>query len=301
MMGIDRTEVKSQPFAVSGKFNGGQVCNRVFCSWRPGTILFVASGVVLLAALVWFRASQLPPNPVYGGKKLSVWLQTYAPSGSAGKGSLEWSKTDDAVRHIGTNCIPMLLHLLREKDSHLELELIALAQRQRLIKTHFVPAAERNTEASMAFLALGDTARDAVPRLMEIYGENNSVESRCAVEDAFGWIGPAAKPALPLLFQATTNSNNRIRADALWALGEIHAEPQSCVPRLVRALSDSDEQARLSAAHALGMFGSDAQSAVPSLIALWNPFTSRGRFSFMAYQVQWEAKRALEKINPRVV
>lgn len=264
-------------------------------------MIFVASGVVLLAVLVWFRASQLPPDPVYGGKRLSVWLQTYAPSASTGRGSLEWNKTDDAVRHIGTNCIPMLLHLLREKDSRLELRLMALAHRQRLIKTHFVTAADRNTQASMAFIVLGDTARDAVPRLMEIYGENSSVETRCAIEDSLGWIGPAAKPALPLLLQAATNSNNRVLADALWALGEIHAEPKLCVPALVSALSDPDGQTKLSAAHALGMFGTDAQSAVPSLTALSGPVRGLGAFaSVMANQVQWEARRALEKINGRV-
>src|SRR5205823_2688038 len=110
--------------------------------------------------------------------------------------------------------------------------------------------------------------KDAVPHLMKIYNENNSVESQSAIEDSLSWIGPSAKPAIPLLLRAATNSNNKVRASALWALGDIHAEPQMCIPLLMKALRDSDAWARLCAAHALGMFGTDAQAAIPALSEL---------------------------------
>jgi HEAT repeat protein len=195
--------------------------------------------------------------------------------------------------------------MLRETDSNLKLRLVALAQRQRIIKIHFVPAATRNTEASRAFIVLGDTAKDAVPDLMQVYNENNSIESQSAIEDALSWIGPAAKLALPLLLQAATNANNQVRANALWALGDIHAEPQLCVPVLIHALGDSDDRARLSAAHALGMFGADAQSAVPALTELAKPPKTRAHRSatqgFWGTQEHVEAYRALHKINSQVV
>ena len=110
------------------------------------------------------------------------------------------------------------------------------------------------------------------------------------------WIGPAAKPAVPLLLRAVTNSNARVRANALWALGEIHCEPQLCVPALIHALNDSDGWARASAAHALGMFGADAQSAIPSL----REFTHIPRaFSGMNMQFSLEVRTALRRISPR--
>jgi hypothetical protein len=260
--------------------------------------MFAALVMLLLLGVLWFLGGQFPREPVYRGKALSVWLQSYGPSSSSGRGSREWSETDDVVRHIGTNSIPVLLQMLREKDTGLKLRLVALAQSQRVIKIHFVPATVRNIEASRAFIVLGDAAKDAVPDLMQIYNENNSIESQSAIEDVLSWIGPAAKPAIPLLLRAATNSNNQVRANALWALGEIHAEPQLCVPRLIQALGDSDEWARTSAAHALGMFGTDAQSAVPALTELTGIHKI---ITGCSIQARLEASKALQKINSSVV
>jgi hypothetical protein len=278
------------------RFSGNRPPSRP--CWRK---TFAASVVILLAGLVWLSIGQVPREPVYLGKPLTLWLRNYASSSSSGRGSREWSQADDAVRHIGTNCIPMLLHILREKDSKVKLRLVALVEKQQLIKIHFVPAAERNGEASKAFLALGDRAKGAVPALVKMYNENTSADSQAAIEDSFAWIGPASKPAIPLLLRAATNSNPRVRANALWALGEIHAEPLLCVPELIHALSDSDDWARLSAAHALGMFGTDAQSAVLSLTELTN--VHRGFKSPVngGLQVMLEARKALKKIDGRVI
>jgi len=259
--------------------------------------------VILEGVIGWqvFRASR-ERQPVYGGKALTLWLRTYAPSSSSGLHSLEWNEADDAVRHLGTNCIPILLRMIRQKDSPAKLWLVAFAQKHGLTKRiHFVPAAERNVAASRAFIALGDIAKDAVPALVKMYDENLSAESRGAIEDALGWIGPAAKSAIPLLVRATTNANPRVRANALWALGEIHAEPELCVPRLTQALNDSDDWARLSAAHALGMFGTDAKSAVPALTEMTNVsiILSKGIAS-TRLDAMLEARRALDKISPHI-
>ncbi len=260
---------------------------------------------VLVSAIAWqvLEASR-ERQPVYGGKGLTLWLRTYDPSSPFGRHSPEWNATDDAVRHMGTNCIPILLRMIRQKDSPTKLWLVAFARKHRLLtkRIHFVPASVRNVEASRAFIALGDTAKDAVPALVKMYDDNISAESRCAIEDALAWIGPAAKPAIPLLVKATTNANPRVRASALWALGEVHAEPELCVPCLIQALNDSDDWARLSAAHALGMFGTDAKSAVPALTDLTNAATIlKGGIRSMQMQVMWEARSALKRIDPPVV
>lgn len=258
----------------------------------------VASVVILLAGLVWLSILQALREPVYLGKSLTLWLRTY--SKWSGRGSPEWSQADDAVRHIGTNCIPTLLHMLRAKDSKIKLRLVALAQKQHFIRIHFVPAAERNDEASKAFLALGDRAKGAVPALVEMCHENISPDSQAALEDTLAWIGPPAKPAVPFLLLAAFNSNHRVRANALWALGEIHADPQLCVPELIDALKDVDHWVRLSAAHALGMFGTNAQVAVPALTQLTQrPISST--FLANSLQVSLEARNALKKIRPESV
>jgi len=220
-----------------------------------------------LFGLVCLARGEVPADPVYQGKSLSEWLRGYDHDG---RGSKLWDAADDAVRHVGTKAIPLLLEKLRQPDG------------------------TGNREASMAFIVLGAEARSAVPSLIKIYQENHSGDSRRAVEDVFSWIGPEAIEAIPLLLQAATNADMGIRANAAWALGEIHCEAKICVPALIQALKDSDGWTRLSAAHALGKFGIEAQTAVPALTKLLDdpdPMVS------MRIQVRSEAKGALEKIQ----
>jgi hypothetical protein len=268
----------------------------------------VAGSVVgLLAGLIWIVASG-PRQPVYRGKALEVWLRTYAPRSPYQLGSPKWKETDDAVRQMGTNCIPTLVRMIRARDSSLKVALVALAQRQHVIKVRFVPAAERNIEASRAFVALGEAGSDAVPLLMEAYEKNVTQQSRYAIADALAWIGPSAKAAVPLLLVAATNSDTRLRANALWALGDIHSQPELCVPVLIRALGDSKGQARLCAAHALGGFGADARPAIQRLTELAKPGAelakaSAGTSTFVftdEIAERFEARRALERIGPAV-
>ncbi len=260
--------------------------------------LAVFAGLLSLLLIAWVCVllAQDSRRPVYHGKSLTLWLQTYT---SSALGSPEWKETDEAVRHIGTNAIPVLLHLVHANDSALKLRLVALARKQRLIKIHFVPAAQRNVQASRAFIVLGDTAKAAVPALVKMFDENRSADSLSAAEDSLAWIGPAAKLAIPALLHTATNSNSRVRASALWALGEIHSESQLCVPALIQGLSDSDNWARLSAAHALGMFGSNAQRAIPALTDLAKfPSVLQGATSLsMVAQERLEALKALRKIG----
>ena len=205
------------------------------------------------------------------------------------------------MRHMGANCIPVLLHMIREKDSKLKLLVMSLAQKQRVVRFHFVAAAERNVEASRAFIVLGDRGKGAVPALVKMYDEDLSKESRSAIGDALAWIGPAAESAVPVLVRGAGDPNATVRANALWALGEIRAEPELCVPVLIHALIDSNDWVRLSGAHALGMFGAEARSAVPSLRQLTNSVGIFGSSGAMVVQVNWEARNALRKIDPGVV
>jgi HEAT repeat protein len=199
-------------------------------------------------------------------------LRTYDRSSFNGRGSPNWNAADDAVRHIGTNAIPLLLEWIGQEDN-------------------------RSFAASMAFLALGPGAQPAVPGLMKVYHENHSTHSQCAVEDVFSWIGPGAADALPLLLDAATNADKEIRANALWALGEIHSEPEACLPLLIQALKD--DGTRVSAAHALGQFGSDARPAVPRLREAGAKASISG-WGVSTMEFQDEARESLKKIAKAV-
>jgi HEAT repeat protein len=59
-----------------------------------------------------------------------------------------------------------------------------------------------------------------------------------------------------------------IRNNAVFALGQIGAQPAMVVPALTRCLEDPFDNTRANAANALAVFKKDARSAVPALLKL---------------------------------
>ncbi len=237
---------------------------------KRGIILFL---VLLVALAGWEIFCALPPRePVYEGKPLSYWLKGYDPIEGSEPGR---QQTDEAVRQIGTNAIPLLLRMLREQDSPLKLKLLALARRQHVVKINYVEASRRNIQAELTFEQLGPTAAGAVPELIKICeieldqppGQNSIFRERILIE-ALGSIGPRARTAVPLIVKALEFDSYPVHPIA--ALGEIHAKPEIAVPALMKCLKKSvDSSLRLEAAVELGRFGKDAKPAVPMLIELW--------------------------------
>jgi HEAT repeat protein len=219
-------------------------------------LLAVIGGVVL------WRVNK-PRDPMYREEPLSQWLEEYDPRGLINNKE----EVDAAVRHIGTNAIPILLEMLRSKDNPLKRAVLRQAERAELIWVSL--ARERDVEAERGFEALGESAKDAVPALIEIYKKKISPESQMATALSFGCIGPPAKKAIPELLEGATNANTGLRQCVIQSLGKIHSEPEVSVPVLIRALDDSDQQTRYEAANALGAFGTNAKSAIPALVRLF--------------------------------
>ncbi len=215
-------------------------------------ILVVVGG----AWVVWHA----PTEPVYQGKRLRVWLAGYSGT------NRDRQVTDEAVRHIGTNAIPTLLKMLRAHDSPLESKLLFWATRYRALVIHYTNPSVLNDHAFMAFQALGPEAASAVPELIKILEQNVSRSSESYTARTLAVIGPGAKAAVPLLMREATSTNLTDHSDALWALGQIHADPDKAVPILISALGNPSGQDQLFAAIALGKFESDAKSAVPALL-----------------------------------
>jgi HEAT repeat protein len=218
-------------------------------------------GVLLLAVggIFLWRLDQ-PRDPVYRGEPLSQWLNEYDPRILINnKGEV-----DDAIRNIGTNAIPTLLGMLRSKDNAIKAAALKDVERTDLIWVTL--AEERNAEAARGFEALGASAKDAVPALIEIYEQRISPASQSSTAYALGCIGPGAKEAIPQLLQGATNANNDLRRCAIRSLGQIHSAPEVSVPALIRALDDTNHQTRYEAANALGIFGTNATAAIPALV-----------------------------------
>ena len=254
-------------------------------SFRNALIILVIGAI----AIMTLRASRERSDPIYKGKPLSVWLREYDPAvalarhqqpgtfrlvemsnytnGPVFSKPLERIEADEAVHHIGTDAIPMLLDMLRAQDSDLTLKLVGLAQKQHWIPVRYVNAHRRNECATEAFRALGAGASNAVPKLMAIYAANSSAESQRLILVSLGNIGPPAWTAIPFLLRVAA-TNTKERDWCLWALGEIHSEPEVVVPALTNLLHDPRRSARILTAQGLGYFGADAMSATSDILEL---------------------------------
>jgi len=213
-------------------------------------VTFLAS----ISAIILWQLLRLR-EPVYQGKRLSVWLQRYSSDADA-------AEVDEALRTTGTNAIPTLLENLRSKDSALRLKLASLG-------VHYTLAETRHMRAERGFRALGEAASNAVPMLIEIYEQNPSTSAREAAGNALVETGPAAKKAIPALIKSAANTNSDVRVFAVATLGRMGLESESVDPVLINALHDPDREVRQSAAFGLStlsFMGGNARPAIPALI-----------------------------------
>jgi hypothetical protein len=229
-------------------------------------IILGSALVALVGGVAWELWRLRIPDPIYDGHPLSYWFEEgHGPmSGNAAVGE----QITDAVRHVGTNAIPLLLHFMRARDSALKRRLIMLADSQSFIRCRIVSEEGRHNQAEWGFEALGSDGASAVPELMRVYQMNLSLDSQRSVIEALGCIGPGARLAIPLLIDAATNSAVEMRSCASLALGQVRLEPDVVVPVLTNCLHDPYLEVRAYALQALGDFGPQAESAVPLLLGL---------------------------------
>jgi len=253
-------------------------------------VLVIASAVILLFGEAHFD------EPVYQGRKLSSWLDDYQiERNGADPAAWAWAdaedaKVDEIIRKVGTNAIPALLRTIELRDSPIsKLRFWIYHNGYHEFKERPVPAWARSFEAAMAFRALGADAKDAVPRLIEMY-RRQSFPYRENIAYALGGIGPPASNAIPWLLRNVTNSEPHYVADhSFGALGQIHSKPEILVPLMIQFLKDSEPNVRSRAIWNLRSFGADAKSAVPALIEALSD--SEGT-------VRTNAARALKVIDP---
>ena len=236
----------------------------------------------LVGVLGWETLRLREPEPLVDGRPLTSWLDN--------NGSPEAERqASRAVERAGTNAIPTLLRMLRQRDSALKRKLMEWAQRQSFVRIPYRPAWVRNEEAFAAFMVLGARAESAEPALTAIYEQGISWQSQVATVRSLGRIGPAAKAAIPVLLRAATNSHFLVRAESLGALVRVQAEPEAMVPVLTRALHDPNGTVRFVACNSLADLRGDARPAVPVLVkSLGDPDG----------EVQLATARALGLIDP---
>ncbi len=261
--------------------------------------LLISLLIAILGFVSWLLLSQ-PSEPIYQGKPLSFWCEQYTVNRFLSADNVLREQAETSIRAIGTNAVPTLLKMFRAKDSNFKLKLIQLSQKQHLINIKWRTAASRHWEAEWGLYCLGPQAKSAVPALLESYNETKhqsfGAENHWADQNElttialiYASIGPVAADAIPQLVQDTTADRPDLRMNAVFALGQIHSNPELTLPALANSLRDPENAVKAVAAYSLGVFGSDAKSVIPELTKiLANPDS----------KIKEAAASALKKIDP---
>jgi len=203
-------------------------------------------------------------EPVYQGRGLSYWLD--GPHREK-RGYLD-DRARQAIRHMGTNALPVLYKRLRAQDSPLKQRVMQWAQKQAVIPFRFRSVEQRRSEAIWGYEALGPLASAQVPSLSATLTNDPSPRVRMAAAWALAHIRPEARMAAPALFRAAQDTDYRVRGPAFLALGRIRPDPELAVPLLVAGLDDPLPTVRANAANALRSYGPQAKAAVPTLLRM---------------------------------
>jgi len=263
-------------------------------------ILLVAGAVLVLCAVLRPRDDE----PSYQGRTLSEWLTVYEDNrvGPLVKRDPELTKqAKDAVLHIGTNALPLLVGWLDyepEKWRYRAADVGAMLGGNRLMRIAAGKRMVRSGYALTAFEILGPQAAPAVPALTKLLTPWRDRTDAALM--ALMFIGEAGFPPLvsvvtnktaPLAYRIS--AAQRIAAPGMnpgtntaWAappllscideptlaplafsaLGDLKIEPALVVPILAQRLEDGNAVVAYAAAEALGKFGAAASNAVPDLV-----------------------------------
>ena len=186
----------------------------------------------------------LPREPEFEGKRLSAWLEAFDYESEE-----LVNVAIPALRQMGTNAVGPLIVLLKAKDSCLKEKLVQILQKQSLVAFHFTPAHVLRGRAILACEKLGPSAREAVPALIDLLGEEDQ-PTPAAVISALAEIG--GEDAVERLAQALRAGPTRaVRISAARALGSLGQKAKMAVPALLRATEDNDRELRREARKAL--------------------------------------------------
>jgi HEAT repeat protein len=250
----------------------------------PRNAVVVAVVTAALAVGFWLIYCVWPREPIYRGKRVTVWLEQYArnsfESGSKPRPELA-QEAEAAIRRIGAKAAPICLDLVNSREAPWKVKLLKVAPASWLDWLHVASLVDHRSEifwrrsrGVAGFQILGEDARSAVPGLIRLLRDENSDTRRSAVE-ALGFVGPVAGEAVPELTRSLQDPDGEIRHRAAFALGKIHQLPERTVPALVKCLknvhaSREDEATAVYAIASLRKFGAQAKEAAPVLRELSN-------------------------------
>lgn len=197
-------------------------------------LAFVFLLVTVLAIASWLTFHSR--EPVYQGKKLSAWLEDFSQQFNPDEYSDEEAdrarvaKATEALRHIGTNALPHLLVLIRDRPlpSPLHDKINELLEKQSFVSIRLPERKDLSWQACEAFSVLGDGAKPAIPELEKLLMSEHTAHlaSYC--------LRVVGADAVPALLHGLANTNPQVQSVSLQTLGEIGPAAHDAIPRVLQ-------------------------------------------------------------------
>ena len=207
---------------------------------------------ILLASMYFaaFAAASTQNEPTYQGRTLSDWTRDIDPHlpVMVGQEPPEWI----AIKHMGTNAIPMLLGWMAEKDP------------PEPPKPNLAPCYThvRSQRAELAFWILGETARPAIPELTRLALTTRDPERVDRCVEALAHIGSASMPSFVRIL---SNGTYRAQFSALELLPALHSDNTPATQAMIKCLTGKHEDLGFRAAQTLSESSIPEATLVPAL------------------------------------
>ena len=228
--------------------------------------------VLCLAALLTLILTAARDNqPTYQGHTLEYWLKVYDPSASFV--THDRTEAEEAVRHIGTNALPLLVKWIsyepHDWQKRLANVIVRLPQPARSSAVlHSTTYSREKLNCSMlargGFQILGEEAAPAIPDLVRLlHGKNWASRERAA-----GALALIGRPGFLPLLDALSDTNYPSRggvASTIGSMRELGTNASPAVPLLICCIRDSDPATAISAIQALAKLRIEPETVVPAL------------------------------------
>ena len=198
------------------------------------TLLLTAVGVLL------WRGSRSAGDLRHAGRPLSAWLD------EVGEGPEEQrAQAMEALLAMEPEIWDRLVSMLGAQDSILRRGLMRLGGERVLRRFGGRAADEQHSAALIAFLALGSSARPALPGLIDLLAKPSARERAAVALLAIG------SDAVPGLTGALTNAHPEVRRIAAQTLWQFYGNTAPALPALRILARDSSTKVSSDAALAM--------------------------------------------------
>jgi hypothetical protein len=215
-----------------------------------------------VGVITWYGLRFSTPEPIYAGKRLSLWLAE-GPSGF----------NDGADEFLGKNSALVtdyLISTLRKGDNlfwkpYMWLTVHAPASISRKMPVWMEPKSVR-VGATYWLAQLGARAKPAVADLSRVGSQDRYPEVRESALWALGRVDSASKETVALFVtELSKDKDAGVRQIAVGVLEIWTPGDPTVIPALIKSLKDSDALVRQISAAALGKYGNAAAAALGPL------------------------------------